>query len=574
MSNYTVTIQHNQEKTELQCLGNEPMSSIITKYKNKSGLEVEKFYFVCNGIKLSENQTLQEISKESTKVEILANPIQVKQKNLNCEKESDYIKCDQCFDPAIIEFLKNYRIVLSDGKHGQNKIKLLDFISTQLVDQSKIICSKCNNSREEIHLNKFYFCFECGKNFCPICQSMHREHKNIVDFSLKNFKCSLHNGQNFTFYCVKCMKNFCTYCTGEHKNHRVLNFGNILPNKKVIEEFVQKVLNVEKDVDDIIEILKKFKDGIDVYVKIVKKLNEKVDEMNVNYEYLESLKNVAEISSIKMDLDEILNTKSINEKIKKILSIYDVMTLENANIVNLNPKIEKKSSNFKTTKIVSSSDSSNKINPGNGGEITLKVKVDEADINNYIYFLDNTCSHSNLNELNESNTTLIIDGAKYPFKKFFKPKKRGIYTIKLIFGNKLTNCANMFYNCGKIFDIDLSNFKTQNVTDMKRMFYECSSLTSINFSSSFNTEKVVNMQYMFFKCKELKSLDLKSFNTNNVTDMSYMFNWCSSLTSLDLSSFKAAKADTEDMFYGCKNLVNCSCLDLNIKKRLNESKAN
>ena len=66
---------------------------------------------------------------------------------------------------------------------------------------------------------------------------------------------------------------------------------------------------------------------------------------------------------------------------------------------------------------------------------------------------------------------------------------------------------------------------------------------------------------MFFKCKGLKLLDLKSFNTKNVTDMSYMFNWCTSLTSIDLSSFKADKTNTEDMFYGCKNLTNFSCLD-------------
>ena len=59
-------------------------------------------------------------------------------------------------------------------------------------------------------------------------------------------------------------------------------------------------------------------------------------------------------------------------------------------------------------------------------EIKLEIKIEEEDINQTIYFLDNTSeeceyyengeqvkhNHDNLNELNESNTSLIIDGKK------------------------------------------------------------------------------------------------------------------------------------------------------------------
>ena len=36
-------------------------------------------------------------------------------------------------------------------------------------------------------------------------------------------------------------------------------------------------------------------------------------------------------------------------------------------------------------------------------------------------------------------------------------------------------------------------------------------------------ENITNMNGMFFKCSSLSSLNLSNFNTNNVTDMSYMF---------------------------------------------------
>ena len=35
------------------------------------------------------------------------------------------------------------------------------------------------------------------------------------------------------------------------------------------------------------------------------------------------------------------------------------------------------------------------------------------------------------------------------------------------------------------------------------------------------------MGYMFYGCSSLKKLNLSNFNTNNVTDMDYMFSECS-----------------------------------------------
>ena len=48
----------------------------------------------------------------------------------------------------------------------------------------------------------------------------------------------------------------------------------------------------------------------------------------------------------------------------------------------------------------------------------------------------------------------------------------------------------------------------------------CSSLTSLNLSN-FNTNNVTNMSYMFNKCSSLTSLNLSNFNTNNVYDIRF-----------------------------------------------------
>ena len=58
------------------------------------------------------------------------------------------------------------------------------------------------------------------------------------------------------------------------------------------------------------------------------------------------------------------------------------------------------------------------------------------------------------------------------------------------------------------------------------MFWGCSSLKELNVTN-FNTNKVTNMKGMFLGCSSLKELNLTNFNTDNVTDMLWMFSGCS-----------------------------------------------
>ena len=100
----------------------------------------------------------------------------------------------------------------------------------------------------------------------------------------------------------------------------------------------------------------------------------------------------------------------------------------------------------------------------------------------------------------------------------------------------VTSVVGMFYNCSSLTSLDLSNFNTASVTNMASMFNGCQSLESLDLSN-FNTASVTSMFCMFQYCSSLASLDLSSFNTASVTSMFCMFQYCSSLASLDLCSF-------------------------------------
>ena len=127
----------------------------------------------------------------------------------------------------------------------------------------------------------------------------------------------------------------------------------------------------------------------------------------------------------------------------------------------------------------------------------------------------------------------------------------GIENLKT---DNVTDMNRMFCYCSKLTSLDVSGLNTANVTTMYGMFSGCSSLTSLDLSG-FNTSKVTNMGYMFNECSSLTTLDISGFNTDNVTDMVSMFYGCFSLTSLDVSGFKTDRVtNMSDMFTGCSSL--------------------
>ena len=158
-----------------------------------------------------------------------------------------------------------------------------------------------------------------------------------------------------------------------------------------------------------------------------------------------------------------------------------------------------------------------------------------------------------LTELNLSklNTVNIVS-----MEGMFK-NCRKITTLDLdnLITSKVTDMSSMFRACTKLVNLNLRNFDTSNVTHMCFMFEHNLNLTALDLSS-FDTSKVTWMYYMFQDCKRLKSLDLSNFDTSNLELMEYMFSGCESLEVLDLSNFNTSKARMlNSAFMNCKRLT-------------------
>ena len=131
-----------------------------------------------------------------------------------------------------------------------------------------------------------------------------------------------------------------------------------------------------------------------------------------------------------------------------------------------------------------------------------------------------------------------------------------------------TNMSSMFYNCSSLTSVDLSGFTTSKVVLMDGLFRGCKALTAID-ASKFNTTKVTDMSYMFDGCTNLRSVNISSFNTGKVTTMNAMFQECSSLSSISLSNFDTSKVENMGgMFNYCSSLTNLDVSNFNTENAI------
>ena len=129
--------------------------------------------------------------------------------------------------------------------------------------------------------------------------------------------------------------------------------------------------------------------------------------------------------------------------------------------------------------------------------------------------------------------------------------------------SNVTNMGAMFRGVSNLTTLNLSNFDTSKVTNMGSMFFHASNLTTLNLSN-FDTSKVMYMNSMFSDMYNLTALNLSSFDTSNVIDMAYMFSDMSNLTNLNLSNFDTSKVtDMSGMFSGMSNLTTIDLSNFN-----------
>ena len=169
-----------------------------------------------------------------------------------------------------------------------------------------------------------------------------------------------------------------------------------------------------------------------------------------------------------------------------------------------------------------------------------------------IFFGGSSCNggiFSRPNEIYINNVKQTYINAQYDFNN---PPN----IVKLVWYNRFSNCNCLFQNCINIIDINFSEYDFSLGLHGYQMFYNCKSLTSLNFNAFSGKINIYNAANMFSYCESLTSIDLSKFDISAISDTSGMFRGCHSLISLDLQNFVNSNLHyCQNMFNDCPNLI-------------------
>lgn len=154
-------------------------------------------------------------------------------------------------------------------------------------------------------------------------------------------------------------------------------------------------------------------------------------------------------------------------------------------------------------------------------------------------------------------------------KKMFKNCSglTGVTLPKKISSGNLVSMYSMFYCCSNLTGIDLSGWNLNNVTDMSYSFASCSDLTSLSLPKTINTKKLNDLSGMFIGCASLTSIDLSGWDVENVRNMQYLFCRCYNLKELNLSGWNPRNLESiTHLFSECTSLENIDLSGWNMEK--------
>ena len=149
MANFKITFLYNGVSETLECNKDELMDAIYRRYTKKINVDIKKVFFLYNGSMINQEEKLNDIAKSEDMIYMLVLDLEGEVENDSLKQSKDII-CPICNEICLINF-KDYKITFSDCKNGHRftKTMLDEFLDFQKIDESKILCDKCEKGNEK-----------------------------------------------------------------------------------------------------------------------------------------------------------------------------------------------------------------------------------------------------------------------------------------------------------------------------------------------------------------------------------------------------------------------------------------
>ena len=617
MSGAEVIYQYDQQTIIIQCNEYEKMKKISEKFANKIDSYLNNLLFLYDGRQIDLDLTFREQSNKEDKIRkkmniivYLKNTVIVRPNIANVQSKD--VICPICKESCRICII-DYKIIFYECKNGHkiNNIFLDEFNSTQLINESSIICSDCTDKNKfNSYEKKFYKCLTCEQNLCLLCEKKHNKDHITIDYDKRNYICKEHNDFYIAF-CKKCKINLCMNCFSNHnKSHKLIEYKDIIPNDNKIEEEIKElrsnIFTFKQTITDIIGKLEIVKEKIEIFYQINYDILKNYVKQNKNYQTLQNINEISNNINLN-NIKEIINNENISNKISDIIKIYDKMVTKDDKhdfIIKKSLNEEKTIEKAKSKEVKDNIDVKNSIkglnktknnfNQKRGSTKELKVsrfiennenkadikkgdKAKKLDSNkkinkenkiqgknkevNYNINRRNTYSPNELKKIDIFKNKNKID-IKKEIKEVEKEHEKEDEKDEEETLNK--NEIILKYKIGKyikILNLFGEKFVSNNADNCTIKFADkiLKIKDKIDIGNDYKNQNILeikliginlrDMSYMFYKCENLHSLSNKStLDTSKVKNMAYMFHGCRNLVSMSCIS-KWDTSSLEDMSY-------------------------
>ena len=233
---------------------------IINALKDKLHKEeVDYIKSILDGLNLKINKSfifvkdiLLKIINRNSETDLI-NEIKNVKENYLREEKNDFLHCNICYNPPILEINDEKKISI---KYLCTHVKNADLLNPENIMNYKIKCAFCKESLLNIYKN--YLCSNCKNIFCNKCLQRHfSKCLNLFFIPLSDIGsiCTEHN-KHYELFCSICNLNLCSNCKDEHQHYSHYGITDfIIEEKNKVKNIINNDKKNNKTILGLIELI-------------------------------------------------------------------------------------------------------------------------------------------------------------------------------------------------------------------------------------------------------------------------------------------------------------------------------
>ena len=322
----SISLKINDDRNDSKNINND-INNLINNIESENIINKERISNISNINNDNNDENEKEIVNNLEKIKI------------------EKIICPECEEIPKLEIdHEHYKIKSVCPNEHLIEDSITNYIKRSNEKLSKSIeCSKCKTKMSELKNkeNDMYKC-NCKKYICINCKENHEKIKednmehNLIEYNEKDFKCTCSKSlEDYTFFCNNCHKNLCPICEAEHpREHNIYDYSDEILSEEEINAKSKKLEEQEAIIKDFIikldDLIKRLVDKINqlkktlkAHLAINKYIITKFDRSATNKQMIENIRKINFKISDKIIDFKNLNIKRERELINILLCIFD-----------------------------------------------------------------------------------------------------------------------------------------------------------------------------------------------------------------------------------------------------------